>query len=182
MRRIGELIGHELRWERPHALKMEYELRDASDRVATLRFRSPFGSLATGESAEESWTFKRVGFLQTRATIRTSGSDLELAVFRNNSWTGGGTLELPDGRRYAANTNFWATSYAFTGPAGEPLVQYRRPHGLSLMPSVVEIHSAAARLDELPWLVILGWYLAIQLQQDAGVAGVVAAGGAMAVV
>ncbi len=178
MRRIEELIGHELRWERPHALKMEYELRDASDRVATLRFRRLLGSLATGESADGYWTFKSVGFLQTRATIRTSGSDQELAVFRNNTWTGGGTLELPDGRRYGASTNLWTTSYAFTDPVGEPLVQYRRPHGLSLMPSVVEIHPAAARLDELPWLVMLGWYLAIQLQLDGSVAG----SGAMAVV
>ena len=96
--------------------------------MATLRFRSIWGSLATAESADGCWTFKRVGFLQTRATIRTCESEDEIAVFKNNSWTGGGTLELS---------------------------------------SNVEILPAGAAFAGAPWLVMLGWYLSVQMHNDA---------------
>jgi hypothetical protein len=173
MKSIRDRVGHELKWVQPHTLKMEYELLDGDELVANLRFRSSFGSLATGESEDGCWTFKRVGFWQTRATIRKCGADQDLAVFRNNTWTNGGTLELPDGRRYAANTNFWMTSYEFSTEAGMPLVTYRRIDGVWHLSSRVEIQPGATALDELPWLVMLGWYLTVMLHMDS--ASVVAA-------
>jgi len=56
MLKLVELIGRELEWKQPNALRKEYELRD-------------------GESGDGVWTFKRVGFWQPRATVRTSGSE-----------------------------------------------------------------------------------------------------------
>jgi hypothetical protein len=167
MKNIRNVIDHEIKWFQPRTFKMEYELQDDGELAATLRFRSSFGSLATGESADGCWTFKRMGFWQTRATIRRCGSDEEIAVFRNNTWSNGGTLELPDGRRYLANTNFWATEYEFTTEAGESLVTYRRISGLLHLSSMVEIQPLAVSLDELPWLVMLGWYLTVMMQMDS---------------
>src|SRR5512135_776251 len=126
MMKMAELIGQELKWVQPHALKMEYELRAGDTVAATLNFRSSLGSFATAASADGSWTFKRVGFWHTQATVRALGAEADLAVFKNNTWSDGGTLELPDGRKYPANTNFWATQYAFKTEAGEPLVSYKK--------------------------------------------------------
>jgi len=39
--------------------------------------------------------------------------------------------------------------------------------------SMVEIQPLAVSLDELPWLVMLGWYLTVMMQMDS--AAVVAA-------
>ncbi len=111
MKNIAELIGRELEWVQPSAWKMQYELRAGEEIVATLRFRSSFGSFATAESADGCWTFKRVGFWQTRVTIRGCGSDMDIAMFKNNTWSGGGTLELPDGRKVLATTNLWQTKF-----------------------------------------------------------------------
>lgn len=170
MKNIHALVGHELQWLQPHALKMEYELQDLGELTATLRFRSSFGSFATAESADGCWTFKRVGFWQTRATVRVCGAEQDIAVFRNNTWAHGGTLELPDGRRYLANSNFWMTEYGFTTEAGELLVKYRRIGGVLHWSSIVEIQPAAASLKELPWLVAFGWYLTIMMHRDAAAA------------
>jgi hypothetical protein len=52
MKNIRALIGRELKWLQPHALKMEYELQDSGELAATLRFRSSLGSFATAESAD----------------------------------------------------------------------------------------------------------------------------------
>lgn len=176
MMTMAGLADRELRWEKAdRASGGGYRLRDGDATVATLRFRSAWGTLATAESADGCWTFKRVGFLQTRVTIRPCGSEQELAVFKNNSWSGGGTLELPDGRRYQADTNGWMTSYTFSSEADDaPLVRYRRIGGLLHLSSDVGITHAGAEVPELPWLVMLGWYLTVQLHNDASSASAAA--------
>ncbi len=165
MRKIAE--WQELKWVQPQTLKMEYELRAGDEIVGTLRFKTAFGTLATGESADGCWTFKRVGFLRTRVTIRQCGSDAEIATFNNNTWTAGGTLELPGGRKYPANTNFWHTQYDFKTGAGETLFTYRNIGGVFHASSAVTIQPGAANLAELPWMVILGWYLVVMMQSDS---------------
>jgi len=177
VKRLGELVGRELNWVHPDWRRMEYELQDGTECAATLRFRTTWGTHATAESGDGCWTFKRVGFLQTRATIRACGADDELASFRNNAWKGGGILELPDGRRYPANTNFWMTSFDFTTEAGDPLVTYRRIGGLLQLSSAMEIQPAAVSVGEFPWIAMLGWYLAVQLHRDSALAGTGGGGG-----
>jgi hypothetical protein len=163
---IRDLIGRELKWVHPHATKMEFELRDGEVAAATLRFRSFFGSLATAESADGSWTFKRMGFLQTKATVRALGSEQDLGVFKNNTWRDGGTLELPDGRKFPADTNCWATKCSFKTESGVPLVSFQKIGGVLHMSSAVQIHEAARDLPELPWIALLGWYLTVMMHMD----------------
>ncbi len=175
MMKLVELIGQELKWVQPHALKMEYELHAGGEVAATLNFRSSFGSFATAASTEGTWTFKRVGFWQTKVTIRASGAETDLAVFKNNTWTSGGTLELPDGRKYLANTNFWATQYEFKTEAGEALISYKKIGGMLHMSSMMEIHPIMRGVVELPWIALLGWYLTVMMQSDSAAAAVAAA-------
>ena len=174
MKRIAELVGRELKWVQPHTLKMEYELHADGELAATLRFRSSFGSLATAESADGCWTFKRVGFWQTRVTIRACGTEADIAIFKNNTWSGGGTLEFPDGRKFRANTNFWLTKYEFNSEADEALFGYRNIGGMLHLSAAVDIQPRAAHIPEIPWMVMLGWYLVLMMQRDAAVVVVAA--------
>jgi hypothetical protein len=174
MMKIAELTGQELKWVQPDAMKMEYELRSGDKVAATLRFRSSFGTFATAASDDGSWTFKRVGFWQTKVTIRTSGAEADMAVFKNNTWGGGGTLELPDGRKFLANTNSWASQYNFKTEAGDALISYRKIGGMLHLSSQVEIHAPAKEIAEMPWMVLLGWYLTVMMCMDyAAVAAVI---------
>ena len=165
--KLVELIGRELEWKQPNALRKEYELRDGEALVANLSFRSAFGSFATGESGDGVWTFKRVGFWQPRATVRTSGSEAELAVFRNNTWRDGGTLELPDGRKFPADTNFWKTRYEFRTDANEPLISFRKIGGMLHLSAGVTIHPVMRGVKDLPWLALFGWYLTVLMYEDS---------------
>jgi hypothetical protein len=167
MKRIADLAGRDLRWAKADRRTGGYELRDGDEVVATLKFRSSWGTLATAESADGCWTFKRVGFLQTRATIRACGSEDEIAVFKNNTWTGGGTLEMPDGRRLEADTNCWMTTFSFASDTGQALVRFRKIGGLINLSSAAEITPAGAAFASAPWLVMLGWYLTVQMHNDA---------------
>jgi hypothetical protein len=166
MKSIAKQAGQELKWVQPSTFKMAYELRSGEELIAALRFRSAFGSLATAESLDGCWTFKRVGFFRTRATIRLCGTEEELAVFRNNTWSGGGTLEFPDGRKLQATTNFWQTNLEFRGEGGELLVRFKSG-GLIHLSAQVEIPAEAARRPELPLLALSGWYLTVMMHQDS---------------
>lgn len=170
MKRIAELVGRELKWVQPHTFKTEYELHIDGELAATLRFRSSFGSLATAESADGCWTFKRVGFWQTRVTIRACGTEADIAIFKNNTWSGGGTLEFPDGRKFLANTNFWMTKYEFKTEEDEALFGYRNIGGMLHLSAAVDIQPKAAHIPEIPWMVMLGWYLTLMLHRDSAAA------------
>jgi hypothetical protein len=170
MLKMTELIGRELKWVQPSALKMAYELHTGHTVAATLGFRSAFGSFATAQSADGIWTFKRIGFWMPKVTIRAEGVDHDLALFKNNTWHSGGTLELPDGRTYPANTNFWATQYAFKTEAGEPLVSFSAIGGVLHMSAAVHIPAHTAEIAQMPWIVPLGWYLAVMMYMDSAAA------------
>src|SRR4029078_872051 len=125
MKGKANLGTRELEWTQARALKMQYELRAGNEVVVTLRFRSSFGFFATAESADGCWTFKRVGFFQTKVTIRACTEDKEIAVFMNNTWSGGGTLELHDGRKLLATTNLWQSKLEFKTESEQAILHFR---------------------------------------------------------
>lgn len=170
MKNIAHLIDRELKWVQPHALKQEFELQVDGELAATLRLKSSFGSFATAQSADGCWTFKRVGFWQTRATVRACDSEIDIATFKNNTWKGGGTLELADGRKYLANTNFWQTEWAFNTETGERVFGYKNIGGVMHLSALVQIEPHVVSLPELPWMVMFGWYLALMLHRDSAAA------------
>jgi len=146
-----------------------HELRSQDDVIATLEFRNLFGTLGTAKSGDGCFTFKRIGFWQSRAGIRACDSDAEVAVFVNNTWASGGTLEFPDGSRYKATTNFWMTRLEFTSEADQSLVRFHYG-GMFRKKADVELSDAARRDAHTHLLVTFGWYLAIMLSRDAAVA------------
>ena len=102
-------------------------------------------------------------------TVRECQAQDDLAIFRNNTWAGGGTLEFPDGRRYAANSNLWQTRYDIRTTDEEPIVTFDRIRGVLHLGSEVMVHPQARSVRELPWLVMLGWYLTVMQHGDAAV-------------
>lgn len=61
MRKIAEVVSHELKWAQPSMTRREYQLTAAGEPIGSLGFRSMFGTHATTEGADGSLTFKRVG-------------------------------------------------------------------------------------------------------------------------
>ena len=163
MRKIAQ-SSHGLKWAEVSA--RQHELRAGDELVATLKLQSGFGTLAKAESGDGCFTFKRVGFWQSRASIRACDSDAEVALFTNNTWQSGGTLEFPGGTRYKATTNAWMTRLEFRSESEEQLVGFHYG-GLFRRKADVEVSSAALQDPHLHLLVTFGWYLAIMLSNDA---------------
>ncbi|MHB0924686.1 MAG: hypothetical protein ACYC3H_12085 [Bellilinea sp.] len=175
MEPISKVAQKELIWTQPNAFKEEYELRGDDVLVGTLKFRSAFGSLAIAETADGCWTFKRVGFFSTRVSVRACDSETDIASFKNNTWSGGGTLELPNGRTYRASTNFWQTKLELISEYDQLVLSYSDIGGFFRRTAMVKIEESAAQIPDLPWMVMLSWYLVVMMQRDSAAAATAAA-------
>ena len=167
MRPISEVAGQELLWVQPAVRKREHELRAGDDVVATLRFQR--GSLADAQAAGGHWTFKRQGFWHPRVTVRTAGSDTDIAVFQPR-WVGGGTLEFPDGRTVRlSSANFWQSEWVWQENE-KPLIRFKGRHGIVKARGAVELQPDAVASPDLAMLVLLGWYLILLHAEDSAAA------------
>ena len=179
MRTIAGFADQELVWVQPARLKQAFELRASDDVVATLQFER--ASLATAESGEQRWTFKRQGFWHPQVTIRLPDSEDNLAVFKP-AWMGGGILDLSGGRslRFGA-ANFWHSQWDWSDVASQsPLVHFKSRQGLLKTEGQVDIEATAITYPELPLLVVLGWYLLILFARDSAAAAGASAAAASA--
>jgi len=172
MQRLAEVIHRDLRWVQPRVLGRDWELRCGDERVATLALRSAFGSFATAASADGSWTFKRVGFWQRRATVRVEGGVDDLAVFEHDTWNSGGTLVLAGGRSLRVTTNLWQSKIEFLAEGDVALFRYLT-EGFLRQESQLEVMPSLERMPEAPWLILFGWYLVVMMHQDSSAAAVV---------
>ena len=180
MRSLRDCSGRELTWKQKHRLFAPvYELYDGQEVIATLTFRSAFGSLAAAECVDGCWTFKRTGFFRTRVTVRKCGADADIAVFKNATWSRGGTIEQAGGPSFQASTNLWNSRCDIATSAGETLIHYESRFGIVHPKRVVVVQPAAAAWEESPWLTLFGMYLIRMLQSDdvaAAAAGAAASG------
>lgn len=170
MTEMGRLVWRKLTWKETSLLGREYQLLDDNVAVATLRFPRWFRASAVAESPDGTWTFRRLGFLPRRAAVRAGDADKDLAVFKSALLPLSGTVELADGHRYQISSNFWHTGCVVKTETDQELIRYSRIWRFFRMGSTVEILPAAKDLEQLPWLVMLTWYLLVMRHRDAAMA------------
>ena len=180
MEAFSTAIGSKLYWVQPRTFERKFELRAEKGLFGMLSFGTPLGTRAAAEVATGSWTFKRVGFLNPRVTVREAGKEADLAVFWPKFW-GGGTVEFATGGRFQwKSLNFWATSWGFADTREElvftmkPGAEKPKLSDLLKTQAVVEIGTHSYGLTELPLLLMLGWYLMIMQKDDAATTAAVA--------
>lgn len=176
MKRIGDYQIETLEWRQPKGLDHYYELKARQQLLARLTFRSLFGTLATAETAEGSWTYKRVGFLNPRVTVRVADKEGDLAVYQPKFW-GDGVLTFKDGRSLAWKpVNFWQTDWFFFSAQGEAVLGFKSGIQKERLRDVFKTQFTLVRPgagpdpDILPILATLGLYLLILHQQDSAAA------------
>jgi hypothetical protein len=176
MERLSEFQDSVVEWIQPRTGQRFYELRAGEAVLGSLSFRSSFGTLAIAEMDGGRWSFKRVGFLNPRVTVRVVDRDEDVAIYYPKFW-GDGVIRFDDGRSFAWKpVNFWATQWAFVDSDGRSVLsfQHGREHeklsDIFKTQATVEIRPVEASRDLLPVLVPLGLYLIILHQQDAAAA------------
>ena len=176
MRSISRLETSLLNWL--PVGRRSYQLQGGDELVATLDWSGARGSLATGEAADGTWTFKRGGFLRPHVTVRIESSEADLAILRL-SREGESRLEFAAGHRFAwGPTRARRRQMAFSDPGGEVVVSFLPRAERFKYFAEVEIGPGKRDLAELSLLALLGWYrLVLQIEEDAALAASVAVPG-----
>jgi hypothetical protein len=91
-------------------------------------------------------------------------------------WSGGGGLELEDGRRYLATTNVWSSKLEFQTDSNTSLFVLKS-RGVIHQGAELTIEREALKIPEMPWMILLGFYLVVMMRQDGGGAAAAAAAG-----
>ncbi len=169
---LSDAAISKLYWVQPKTLKRQFELRTENNLFGTLDFETTLGTLATAKNATGHWTFKRVGFLNPRVTIREIGADNDFAIYHPKFWDDG-WLNCTDGKNFHwKSVNFWETEWGFTNAQEQLLftlklgVEKLKFSDILKTQAVVNVDPQGSILAELPLLLMLGWYLMILHQDD----------------
>ena len=137
--------------------------------------------MATAETADGAWTFKRVGFFAPRVTIRRANEAGDLAVYQPNFWSDG-ALTFNDGTtlRWRA-TNFWRSSWALIDATDTPILTVRpgvkdqKFSDVLKVQATLEVPVPDRTGSRMSMLACFAMYLVLLAYQDsAAVAGTVA--------
>jgi hypothetical protein len=157
-----------LKWKKLGLFRRIYELRGEDQRYGGLEWGNAFGTQARGEILESFWSFRRTGLFKPVVTARPAGGGA--AAILRCSWSGGGILQLENGRRYLwKKMSFWGCEWAFLDETGAVVVRFR-PEGILRCGGIVDLATERAQGADIPLLVLLGWYLKVLAEGDAAVA------------
>jgi len=162
IRKLSEVNLRALRWARSG--KLESQLISEGQLVGTLRWAGGRSSLATAESADGAWTFKRAGFLRPRMTIREPGSDSDLAVMPM-SWAVEGCLRFSDGRWFLVRcSSFWRSDITVSDSRGKKLLVLKPDSRARGAKGSIQIDRGVLE-DEpgVPLLAIFGVYVILMI-------------------
>jgi hypothetical protein len=157
-----------LKWVQPHSGKRNFELWSGNDVVATLSWEKMFGTLATAQAADKTWTFKRVGFFNNRVTVRSPDSGADIAVFKPG-WGYAGTLEAGGRVYHWKNVSFWGGKWGFFGPDDTGYISFEYAGGwdsLLKLQGKAEVLPGAPVGPDMPLLLTLGWYIMVMMFDD----------------
>jgi hypothetical protein len=173
MKSVRKIAPATLYWVQLRSIRHEFELSSRDEVCGTLCWEKAFGSLASATSDDGQWTFKRVGFLNPRVTIRQPGSDLDIAIFKPG-WTGSGVLEFPSGRRFLwEHKDSWRLEWTFE-EAGQELLRFKSRAGSFKMKVRVDLAPSVKNLTEASLLASLGMYLLVLMRDDYAATSVAA--------
>jgi hypothetical protein len=147
----------------------EFSLQTGEDIVATLRLSDPAGSVATGRSASEAWSFEDEGLVKPCVLARLLPEKVPLAVHQCKFPGLPSSLEFPDGRRFRwRRLGFFTRAYRFEDAENKPLIVVRFDccrswlSGSRVIRGSVDIQPKAYMLSELTLILLLSWYLIVR--------------------
>jgi len=145
------------------------ELASDKDVFGTINWSTWWSSLATAQSASGRWTFKRVGFLHPRITVREPGREANLCVVQV-AWSGEAALNILGRGAFRWVPDVWHRKWVLRGPDDKEVMHITLSGFINVNGSVT-INPEWLNDPTLSLLALLGWYLImLVVSEDATVA------------
>ncbi len=127
---------------------------------ASLTWTKSWGSLATAETHDGSWTFKRAGFLHPMITVRRPGSDANIGIVEM-SWSGAGDAKLAGHSFRIQPTSFWHTEWTATDAGRSKLFSLKTRFTLKDQVADVVFEPVELSTGLVELLSALAWYIVL---------------------
>jgi hypothetical protein len=149
-----------LRWVRTLEAPVAFSLRSEDQELATLAWERAEGSLATGTTAEASWTFKRAGFLQPTILAREPGHDEPIA--RLTAHLARHEITIGAGPSYRLrHVSHLVPAWRLTTDRGEELLHVEPvAEGRKLQGGAVVVAPGTA-VPSIALLIVISWYFVV---------------------
>lgn len=161
-----------LEWRAARPDGTAFELTSAEGLHATLAW-SEADTLATVETPEGTWTFKRVGVLGKHITLREEGAHANLAEFHPHTFRRG-RLAFRDGAEFVWNHLHHHLGWAFLDLEGNEVLRLQpwpETPGHALEKGMVQGRVILEGRGGAHWrdafLAAFGWYLLLLARHDA---------------
>jgi len=168
MKRISNYFSNELLIFQKSIRKRDFELRSGDELIARLYYPKIFSDLAEVVLQEETYEFYRPKFFSRDVDIRQKGYQNPLAHFKNNFWGSKGVLELPRGTRLNMKFGFFRKQAEIYLRENELLVSILNKFSIKERCEVI-IEKQSEIIDEFPWIIMLGFYLAQLMKRNSAV-------------
>ena len=166
MKSIAEIGLLTLNWIQYGFINRKYALFSGEHQVASLYWSKEKFPRAIGEAVSNKWAFQSSRILYPRVSIKAIEPDRLEATFEATI-KGQGKLTYTDGRKFHwLSTDFWNNEWVFSDPEGERLLQFIPEQGLFKVGAKVYLEPRALAFAELPLLVITGWYLLVNINEQ----------------
>jgi hypothetical protein len=169
MKKLSDYIGSELKILQNSILKRDFELKSSDDLIARLYYPKILSDLAELTVSEETYEFYRPNFFSRDVDIRKKGYQNPFAHFKNNFWGSKGALELPRGIKLKMKFGFFRKQAEIYLGENDLLVTILSRFSFKERSEVI-IEKRSDVIDEHPWVIMLGFYLA-QLMKRNSAAG-----------
>ena len=169
MRRFSDYIGNELLIFQKSIWKRDFELRFGDELIARLYYPKFFSDLAELTLQDKTYEFCRPSVFSRDVDIKKKGYQNPFAHFKNNFLGSSGKLELPRGARLKMKFGFFRKQAEIYLGDSELLASVLNKFSMRERCEVV-IEKRSEIIDEYPWLIMLGFYLA-QLMKRNSAAG-----------
>jgi hypothetical protein len=170
----GKLFGREIVWRRPSWMRREYVMLVDDEPSASLAFTQWFSREAVAQGMGTHFKFNRKGFFRLATTAENVDVQEETAPFRY-AWHGGGKLTLDDGETLTYRHATWRNASHWETSAGQRLITFAHVYTWASwwrFDVRVTLEAAAADYPELPFLILMGFYLRVLYEEDTSAAAV----------
>jgi hypothetical protein len=169
MQKISDYLGKELKIIQRNIWKRDFELRSGDELIARLFYPKFFSDITELIIWEETYEFYRPKFFSRDVDIRKKGYQNAFAHFNSNFWGRKGTLELPRGIMLTMKFGFFRKQAEFYLGENDLLVSILSKFSIQRRCDVV-VEKRSEIIDEHPWIIMLGFYLA-QLRKSNSAVG-----------
>ncbi len=167
MKNIKSVDYHQLLWKQKKWGGRYFELLSGDELVGVLYWPKWLSDRAIVESGDGKWVIDRVGFFRDRVVVTDVENGVEVASVEFD-WLGDGEMTLPNGKVYNwYRTGILSNNWTLEEENDDLVFEIKEwMHWFKHRADIV-LRVGSITRPELPFLIYLGWYLALMQMQDA---------------